>query len=239
MSMFRLLPVLALLLPLPAQATAAVPARQRVEAARIVAAARARLDARLDADSAKAQVSVVGTPEDVAVPAGSVRLDVGPVAGRWPRARVAVPVSIAVDGRVIRSATVWFAVSVHRDALAYAADAAAGALATALTLVPREADVAQVTGELVDAPAQLVGLRLRHPVLAGATATLDDFERIPDVDRQQRVRVLVAAGTVRLQTMGTALGQGDVGRVLAVQVDGAQSPVRAQVTGKGVVSVAQ
>lgn len=237
--MFRLLAALVLLLPLAAQVTAAVPTHQHVEAARIVAAARARLDARLDADGAKAQVSVVGAPEDVTAPAGSVRLDAGPVAGRWPRARVAVPVSIAVDGRVIRSATVWFAVSVRRDALAYAADAPAGTPATVLTLVPRDTDVAQVAGELVGASAQLAGLRLRHPVLAGTSATLDDFERIPDVDRQQRVRVLVAAGTVRLQTMGTALGQGDVGRVLAVQVDGAQSPVHAQVTGKGVVSVAQ
>lgn len=237
MSMFRLLAAIVLLLPLPA--TAAAAARQHVAAARIVAAARARIDARLGTDGAKAQVSVVGTPEDVAVPSGDTRLETGPLTGRWPRARVGVPVTISVDGRVVRSATVWFAVSVHRDALAYAADAAAGTPATALALVPRDADVAQVAGELVGDPGQLAGLRLRHPVLAGTTAALDDFEHIPDVDRQQRVRVLVAAGTVHLQTMGTALGQGDVGHVLAVQVDGAQSPVRAQVMEKGVVSVAQ
>lgn len=238
MSMIRLLAAIVLLLPLSAQAAATAPARQRIAAARIVAAARAQVDARLGADLAKAQVSVVGVPEDVTVPPGKVRLDAGPLAGRWPRARVGVPVGIAVDGRVVRSATVWFAVGVHRDALAYAADAATGTPATVLSLAPRDTDVAQVSGELVASPASLAGLRLRHPVLAGTVATLDDFERVPDVDRQQRVRVLVAAGSVRLQTMGTALGPGDVGHVLSVLVDGAQSPVRAQVAGKGVVSVA-
>lgn len=237
--MIRLLTATALLLSLPAQAAPAMPARQRIGAVRIVAAARAQVDARLGADAAKAQVSVVGAPEDVTVPPGKVRLDAGPLAGRWPRARVGVPVSIAIDGRVVRTATVWFALSVHRDALAYAADAAAGTPATALSVVPRDADVARISGELVGNPARLAGLRLRHAVLAGTAATMDDFERIPDVDRQQRVRVLVTTGTVRLQTMGTALGPGDMGHVLSVQVDGAQSPVRAQVTGKGVVSVTQ
>lgn len=237
--MIRLLTAVALLLLLSAQAAPAMSAHQRIAAARIVAAARAQVDTRLGAGAAKAQVSVVGVPEDVTVPPGKVRLDAGPLAGRWPRARVGVPVSIAIDDRVVRTATVWFALSVHRDALAYAADAAAGTPATALALVPKDTDVAQISGELVGDAAQLAGLRLRHPVLTGTTATLDDFERIPDVDRQQRVRVLVAAGTVRLQTMGTALGPGDMGHVLSVQVDGAQSPVRAQVTGKGVVSVTQ
>lgn len=237
--MLRILAAIVLLLPLPMRATAAAPAHPHVAAARIVAAARAQIDARLGADRAKAQVTVVGVPEDVAVPPGNVRLDASPLTGRWPRARVGVPVSIAVNGRVVRSATVWFALSVHRNALAYAADATAGTPAAAVTLAPRDTDVAQVAGQLVGDPGQLAGMRLRHTVLAGSTATLDDFERIPDVDRQQRVRVLVSAGTVRLQTMGTALGQGDVGRMLSVQVDGAQSPVRAQVTGKGVVSVTQ
>ena len=236
--MFRLF-VLLVLLPLVALAGPAAPVRQRVAAARIVAAARARIDARLDADGAKASVTVVGVPEDVELPLGSIQLDAGALTGRWPRARVGVPVNISINGRVVRSATVWFAVSVHRDALAYAADAAEGTSAAALSLVTRDTDVAQVAGKLVGSPAQLAGLRLRHPVLADSVATMGDFERIPDVDRQQRVRVMVAAGTVRLQAMGTALGSGDVGGVLSVKVDGAQSPVRALVMGKGVVSVAQ
>ena len=62
---------------------------------------------------------------------------------------------------------------------------------------------------------------------------------MPDVDRQQRVQVLVALGAIRLQARGTSNGKGNDGDVVAVLVDGAEAPVRARITDKGVVQVVQ
>jgi flagella basal body P-ring formation protein FlgA len=84
---------------------------------------------------------------------------------------------------------------------------------------------------------QLGGTRLRHAVLAGSMVRADDFERIPDVDRQQRVHVEVALGAIRMQARGTAIAKGDAGDVVPVLVDGAESPVRARVVDKGEVEV--
>lgn len=221
------------------QAWASAPAFQSVEAARIVAAARAQIDTQLAGDRAAATVTVVGAPEDVRVAPGKVALKVHALTGRWPRARVGVPVDVSVNDRVVRSATVWFALNVHRFVLTYAADAAIGTSAASLKLVPHDVDVASVQGELPQAPHDVDGMRLRRPVLAGAVVVREDFEPVPDVDRQQRVQVLVALGAIHLQARGTSNGKGDAGDIVPVMVDGAEAPVHARITDKGVVEVVQ
>jgi flagellar basal body P-ring formation protein FlgA len=233
--MRRLLPAV-LLLALPLYASAS-PVLQTVASARIVDIARSELDSCLGDDKAAAQVEVVGTPEDVQVLSGSLTIKARKPEGRWPRARVGMPVDISVNGQLVRSATVWFAVSVHHDVPGYAADAAMGTLASALKFTPHDADVATLQSVVVTDPSQLNGMRLRHPVLAGSPVLLEDFEHIPDVDRQQRVDVTASYGVIKLQTKGTAIGHGNTGDTVLVLVDGAEAPVHARITDKGVVQV--
>jgi flagella basal body P-ring formation protein FlgA len=182
-------------------------------------------------------VDIVGKPEDVQVLAGALAIKARKPEGRWPRARVGMPVEISVNGQVVRSATVWFAVSIHHDVPAYVADAAMGTASSSLTFAPHDADVAMVQGVVVTDPHQLDGLRLRHAVLAGSPVLLEDFEKIPDVDRQQRVDVTESYGVIKLQAKGTAIGRGNTGDTVLVQVDGGETPVHARVTDKGVVQV--
>jgi flagella basal body P-ring formation protein FlgA len=221
------------------QAWATAPVFQSVGAARIVAAARTQIDAQLAGDRAAAVVTVLGAPEDVVVVPGKVTLKAHALTGRWPRARVGVPVDVSVNDRVVRSATVWFALSVHRSVLTYSADAAIGTSATSLKLAPQDIDVAAVQGELPQGPHDMDGLRLRRPVLAGSIVVREDFEPMPDVDRQQRVQVMVALGAIHLQARGTSNGKGNAGDIVPVLVDGAEAPVHARITDKGVVEVVQ
>jgi flagella basal body P-ring formation protein FlgA len=212
---------------------------QHVAPDRLVAAARAQLDAQLGNDRAASQVFLVGMPEDAVLPVGKLDLKTHPLKGRWPRSRVGVPVEIHLNGQAMRSATVWFSVSVQGAVLKYAVDAPMGGQAASLKLVPGQADIAQLQGDLIREPHDIDGMRLRHPVLAGAIATRDDFVRVPDVDREQRVRVMEAYRSVHLEARGTASGQGNVGDVVAVLVDGTEVPVHARITDKGVVEVVQ
>jgi flagellar basal body P-ring formation protein FlgA len=233
--MRRLLPIM-LLLAMPLHASAA-PTLQTVVSARIVAVARDELESCLGEDRGVAQVEIVGKPEDVQVLSGVLTIKARKPEGRWPRARVGVPVDVGINGQVVRSATVWFAVSVHRDVPSYAADASMDTAAGGLKFVPHDADVAMLQSPVVTDPHQLDGMRLRHAVLAGSPVLLTDFEHIPDVDRQQRVEVTASYGVIKLQTKGTAIGRGNTGDTVLVMVDGAEEPVRARVTDKGVVQV--
>jgi flagellar basal body P-ring formation protein FlgA len=233
--MRRLLPAV-LLLAFSMHASAS-PALQTIASARIVDIARAELNVCLGDDKAAAQVDVVGKPEDVQVLSGTLAIKARKPEGRWPRARVGMPVDISVNGQIVRSATVWFAVSVHRDIPGYAADAAMGTASSALKFIQHDADVAMLQSPVVTDPSQLNGMRLRHAVLAGSPVLLEDFERIPDVDRQQRVDVTASYGVIKLETKGTAIGRGNTGDTVLVLVDGAETPVHARVTDKGVVQV--
>ncbi|MEO7065606.1 MAG: flagellar basal body P-ring formation chaperone FlgA [Rhodanobacter sp.] len=230
---------MSLLVMVPLAVLATPRASQRVASSGIVAAARAQIDVRLGKDQRTAKVSVVGTPEDVLVSPGVVTLASRPIIGRWPRSRVGVPVDVLVGGHVAQSATVWFALDVRREVLAYAGDASLGTLATSLRLVPLDANVASVQGELVQSAVAVEGMRLRRAVLAGSIAVRDDFERVPDVDRQQRVQVTVVAGAIHMQTRGTANAAGNAGDIVPVLVDNAEAPVHARVTDRGVVEVVQ
>lgn len=226
---------LAVLLPAP---LLAVSGAQVVPGSRLAGAAEGALREHLSTQG-EVTLTTIGTPEDVHVQGGELRLQVHPISGRWPRPRVGVPVDVMVDGRVARSATVWFALSVHDRVLTYGDDEPIGVLAQALRIHAADVDVAALAETPVDQQAALDGMRLRKPVQGGAAVLLSDFEKVPDVDRRQKVRVVASYGAIRLATHGVANEKGNAGDVVPVLVDGADEPVRARVTEKGVVEVVQ
>jgi flagella basal body P-ring formation protein FlgA len=179
----------------------------------------------------------IGQPIDAVVPAGEVRVVAGHEAGRWPRSRVAVPVQVQVNGRTVRTASIWFAVRAERSAIVFADDLAQGAQAVQVRTRSAAIDLAAVDGSPVTSIDQVAGERLKHRVQSGAPVLAEDFEPVPDVDRQQSVTVVVDSGAVRLQTRGTALTAGNTGQAVRVLAHGADAPVMAEVTARGVVHV--
>lgn len=217
-------------------AHAAVPHTQTVTTARLVEAARAALPS---GGKSNVTVHAMGAPPDATLPAGTLRLQTRPLVGRWPRARVAVPVEVYVSGKPVRTETVWFAVEALRSVWVYDQDTPAGTSAGRLKAHKATVDVAEADGTPVDGLAALANDRLKRGVRAGWPLLTGDFEAIPDVDKQSRVIVHVSYGPIRVEAMAKALGEGDIGDVVPVLVEGAASPVLAKVTGKGVVDIAR
>ena len=222
---------LPLALVLAAVVAAATPA-QRVPAADIQRDVADALAQRLREAGSAAQVRGVTGVSDQALPAGQVSLEIGNVAGRWPRARAGVPVHLRVDGRTVRTLVAWVELSDLRTVLTYADDAGARTRGDALRLQPREVDMTCCVGEPVRDAGALAELRVRRAVRAGAPAMAADFEALPDVAERQPVEIEVVRGTVRLTTVGTALADGRIGQIVAVRADGAEQPVRARVSAK-------
>jgi len=228
--------LLAAIGPAAAVQAAAIHA-QTVTTGRLVEAARKALPAA--GTGVAVTVRVLGTPLDATVPLGSVRLQTHPVVGRWPRARVAVPVMVLVNDKPVRSETVWFAVSALRSAWVYAQAAPAGTAMSQLKVHKATVDIAKANGQPIDALAAVTGDRLKRGVQAGWPLLEGDFEPVPDVDKQSQVVVHVRYGSIRMETLGRALGTGEIGDVVPVLVEGAASPVSAKVAGKGVVDIAR
>lgn len=221
-----------------ATVTHATPAHtQTVTTARLVEAARKALPAA--GAGVTVTTRVLGTPPDTTVPTGLVRLQTHPVVGRWPRARVAVPVIVLVDAKPVRSETIWFEVRALRSVWVYDRAAPAGTAMGQLKVHEATVDIAKADGQPVGALTALAGDRLKRGVQAGWPLLEGDFEPVPDVDKQSQVIVHVSYGPIRMETLGKALGAGEIGDAVLVLVEGAASPVSAKVAGKGVVDIAR
>lgn len=189
-----------------------------------------------DAGSSARVCGVTGV-RDQALPAGRVTLDVGAIAGRWPRARAGVPVRLSVDGRVVRTLTAWVELGDVRRVPTYADRAAAKSPADALHLTAGDVDMICCDGATAPSADALAGMRLRRAVRAGEPVLLSDFEPMPDVVERQRVGIEVMRGPVRLTTTGTALVDGRIGQVIAVKPDASAHTVKARVTAKHMVAL--
>lgn len=192
---------------------------------------------RLREANSTARVLGVTGVRDQSLPAGRVTLEVGAIAGRWPRARAGVPVRIAIDGRAVRTVTTWVELSDLRNVLTYAAPASAKAPMDTLRLAAGDVDMLCCEGGTAPSVDALAGMRVRRAVRAGEPVLLLDFEPMPDVVERQQIGIEVVRGPVRLTTVGTALADGRVGQVIAVRPDASEHTVKARVTAKHTVTL--
>lgn len=176
-------------------------------------------------------VAIEGLREQV-LPAGRVRLEIGSIAGRWPRARAGVPVRVLIDGRSVRTLTAWVSLSDMRSVPTYAEAASARSPGDRVRLVPGDVDMTCCAdAQVVDADA-LSGLRMRRAVRAGEPALQSDFEPMPDVAERQNVGIEVVRGTVRVTTTGIALGDARIGQIVSVRPEASTEVVKARVIDK-------
>lgn len=232
-----LLSTLAAVLATGAAAPAVAPVQQ-VSADAIARTVEAELRARLQAAGrSQASVKVSGRIDDQSVPAGALSTVVGNIAGRWPRARVGVPVQLRVDGAVARSLTVWVESQDLRDVPTYRADYPARRAGEGIALATTQVDMNCCAGNALESIDAVQSLRLKRSVRAGQPAMAADFESIPDVQARQPVRIDVARGAVRLSVPGVALRDGRIGERIPVRADDGERTVVSRVTGKQKVQV--
>lgn len=209
-----------------------------VSAETIEQVAHEGLRSQLDAMGSHAGVTILGRTQDQhGLPDGEVAVEMGAIGGRLPRSRVGVPVRLLVDGRLVRTVTVWVGVEDKREVLTYAADHSARMRGGALALRPAIVDMACCAGEAVIAAEELQELRTVHAVKAGQPVMRSDFEAMPAVSARDRVDIEVANGSVRLTTAGVALHDGGLGERIQVRPDHASEAIQSRVVGRQKVRV--
>lgn len=203
--------------------------------AALSAQVQTELQARLRAQGSSAQV-IVDAFRLQALPVGVARVEVGDVAGRWPRGRATVPVRIRVDGQVVRSMSVPIRASDLRKVMVFDTDYAARTGLDAVRLHAADVDMVCCTGAtLAQHPSE--AYRLRQDVRAGTPLTLDSIERMPEVQSMQNVELLVRRGGIELSTAAVALQDGRLGQRIPVRPGYARESVVAVVTAPGRVQI--
>ena len=220
-----------------AAALAAHPATQTVAVHDIDDRVGAMLMERLASVQSKAMVHLDDGLRAQSVPAGALEIEVGEPIGRFPRSHVAVPVRLRVDGRTVRTLTVWAELHEPRVALTYAHDYRRAQNAEGVSATAHMIDATCCAGPLVLSMDAVKGMRIRKDVHEGAPVQLADFEALPDVTSQQRVAVEVVNGSVALNVDGVAMRDGHVGDRVAVRLPMATQLVDAIVVGPNRVRV--
>jgi len=218
--------------PAPAQAGARVPAQALEQAA------LAALQAKASADGIDARFSLATSARDVELPAGATcAAPRAEVPARWLSPRAAVPVRIDCGDKRVLSALLWFEVSAPAKGVAYAANYQPRSGGTTVQLLAADIDLARThAAPLVDKDA-LATLRLKRNVVAGAPALASDFQPMPAVQAQQRVRIDLAGKGMHLSVPGRALRDGEIGEVIDVLPSNATRPVQARVASAEVVTL--
>lgn len=204
-------------------------------AAALPSQVQAALQARLLAEGSSAQVAV-GELNLQAWPAGTVSVEIGEVAGRWPRARATVPVRLRADGRLVRTLSLPVTASDLRTVLVFGADYTARTALDGVQLQLAQVDMVCCSGaSLAQRPGD--AYRLRTDVRAGTPLTDSSIEARPAVQGMQSVQLLIQRGAIQLSTEAVALQDGRVGERIPVRPGYAQEAVVAVVTAPGKVQV--
>ena len=103
------------------------------------------------------------------------------------------------------------------------------------TIITADAVTASADADL----SAYVGKQLVRPAFAGRVIALSDLAAPDLVDRQSPVTVEFRRGALALSAPGRALSAGSLGEVVTVLIDGRRKPVRARVTGAGMVEVSR
>ncbi len=216
---------------------AASPQPNALPAERIRQDVSAVVARRLHDVGSGARIVAIEGVRDQILPAGRVELSVGVIAGHWPRSRAGVPVRIEVDGRNVRTLTVWVTLRDMRTVLAYERSAAARTPADALRLRPAEVDLTCCDAAPVADIGDLAGLRLRRAARVGEPVLVSDFEPVPEVEARAQVEIEVERGAVRLRMQGMALADGRIGDRIRVRPDATEQTVLARVVATSKVRV--
>ena len=209
--------------------TQAVAPSQTLEADQVMRAVQQELAMRLAAKGSSAQVSVLGRIQNLLLPSGHVRIEVGEVPGRWPRARASVPIRIWVDDRAVRSAAVWVSARDERAVLVYADDHAAHAPVDGARTAVKIVDMVCCSGVPVTHDGELAGRLTRHPVSAGQPVMQSDLEFRPDVMTREPVEIEVVRGGVHILAKGVPLEDGRIGERIRVRTSDSDKAIHALV----------
>ncbi len=212
-------------------------ATQIVPAAEIQSAAHERIVRLTPVSMGRLEAIPIGRVDDATVPDGVYTVNAGEITGRWPRARIGIPVQISVSGKKVRSMTVWYAISLLREGWVYTADYEKGRGGSDAMMRAGSIDLARIKSAPIAETKDLPRMRLSRFVHAGEAVEDSDFESLPDVVSRQPVQVEVLRGAVRLLTQGEALGDGRIGEVIAVALRESGQTVHSRIISQQVVRV--
>jgi len=209
----------------------------KVPAAELKDSVRAFLANRCSAGEEQAELTFGAVPENVEVPGVTYRLHVaGDGRTQWKGA-LAVRVEIESDGHIVHRCLVSLLVRTYADVLVAGRAIERHAAPGPEDVRTLHMETTAIQRRVLCAHASLEGLRSRQIIPRGAILYDDCFERVPLVQRGDRVQVSVRSRGVVMTTEGVARDDGIRGEYVMVELASRRDRVRARIDGLRHVTV--
>jgi flagella basal body P-ring formation protein FlgA len=230
--------LLALILLLSALPAMSSTERTHASSVDIVTTAKTWLENKSKEDNIAANFEVVGHVNDVQLnTVDLVSLQVANLKSGWLRSRVGIPVQVISKDKVLSTVTVWFVVHAPASGLVYMKNQTKGSAHDKIDVREGVIDLARTKGKAITSLDDFVGKRLKRSVISGQALQIEDFEPVPTLQAQQKVRIETNTDGIRLSVPGRVLNDANVGEVVKVLPTHAAQPVRARVVSNQVVII--
>jgi flagella basal body P-ring formation protein FlgA len=158
-----------------------------------------------------------------------------------PRQRISgsVPVRIALskDRQLVRSVVVSVDVEAARDVLVAARPIRAGETLRSDAVVVEEMSGRRLPDDVVLDAASAIGLRARRSIAVGSLIRSSRLETSTVVRRGQRVKLLFESGSLRIESIGRAREDGNVGDWIEAENLASRKTLTARVGADGALHV--
>jgi flagella basal body P-ring formation protein FlgA len=209
----------------------------KIPAIELEQAVRQFLDGQREGNSGHPEVTFRSVPDNIEITASAYHLHVaGDSRTEWKGA-IAVRVDIEADGRIVHRCMVSVLIRTYADVLV-----AEKAIQRHAEPGPDDVRTLRLETTLIQrrvliGSSSLEGLRSRQIIPRGSILYEDLFERIPMVQRGERVKVHVRSGAVMLYTEGIVQDDGDRGDLVTVELASRHDRIRGRIDGEKCVTV--
>lgn len=177
------------------------------------------------------------TVGDLLIPKGDFRITALPIPPDSLSQRMRVNLMISIGQSYQKQLALWFKVQGILSAPVAKAEIDAGVRLNPDMFEVRDISLSDLAGITPIEMSQGEVMRTRHALSAGTVISQLNAEVAPMVARQEPVSVQVKANGISLQTMGVALSDGELGKVVRIRNTRSGEEFLAQVTGPGTAKV--
>lgn len=210
---------------------------QPLDQDRLLELARQCLQQAFGADGARLDASLAAPLPDLVAPAGPLEYRARLASASRLRARMAVWIDVIAGETLYRSVVVPLAVTAQRGVYVARRALPAGSMATAADFVETRQDVAALADVALAPGALPHGGRVREALAAGQVVTVRQMAPADMVLRGDRVRLVVSAAGIGIETSALAQADAVVGQRVSVRPERSNELVTARVIAPDLVSL--
>jgi flagella basal body P-ring formation protein FlgA len=183
------------------------------------------------------KVDVINPPQDLMVPYGDLKLEIGEFYQGNLVGTTTIPIEIVIEDEVYRRVYIQYKVGVLQKVFVAKGPIQKDQLISGDLFEVEERLINTLNHQFIDINTDLNGKRMKIPLDMGRPLLKSMVEMPPLVERWKEITIIARVGGVEVTTTGKSLQQGHLGDTIKVQNINSRETIKARVIAKDTVEV--